>query len=188
MPGVTVPCAKCNVPVGIKDDVCPSCRAPVSRQLRAALEARLDASDEDYRDAKLTARRASAVPLVVGAVCLTIAGVLLYADLATDLGGQGLASTTVATCIGAAVLGLLLIACFVWTRRAPVAGLGAALAIWLVAIALAVGASPLQWLVHSFASLRGVLQLFATIVGLFILARGLAAALRVRRLRRAMKA
>jgi hypothetical protein len=77
------------------------------------------------------------------------------------------------------LIGVVLIGCFFWTRRAPVAGIGAALALWLGMQIVLAALSPAT-LLHAFLSASGVALLLGKLLALLLLVQGLRAALEAR--------
>jgi hypothetical protein len=178
VPAVSVPCPSCRAPILIGQRVCSACERAVERALLDALLERFEAADEDYRDAREQARRASIVMLVVALFQIAIGGVWFVLD---QTAGESAAPTTLGAVafIRPLVVGAALLGCFVWTIRAPVAGLGVGLALWLGVELLVIGLAPALLLI-SFLSATGVAILLAKIVAVGLLTRGLLAALSAR--------
>ncbi len=61
---VSVPCT-CGANVGPLDARCRACKAPVSRELREAIEAALESAHDEYREARQAVRSSATVLLVV---------------------------------------------------------------------------------------------------------------------------
>jgi len=74
------------------------------------------------------------------------------------------------------LLGVCFLACFFWARRSPVAGIGLAFALWLVAAGAAVVLNPLNLFRHGIAKL----------LVLLLLGRGIVAATKARDARKRM--
>jgi hypothetical protein len=179
---VSVPCP-CGATLLLHHTTCPSCKTPVSPELREALEERLESSHPDYREAKERVRR-TAMALLVLAILHAVIGLFLYAvstrsDLvpAHRLESQGEVFTLAANL----AVGAVFFACYRAAARAPLAALSAALAFW-VAVRLAIIVSAPAELLLSFTSFSGITTLFVRIVVLVALARGVLGALRLRAL------
>jgi hypothetical protein len=140
---VTVPCPSCPGWIRFGDRACPSCRAKVPPELSAALDERLEASDEDYRDLKGHVRTASGVLLVLGAVYAVLGIVAWYAGTVgnvTPPTAEERVETWVSVISNLLVSGAFL-GCFAWARRSPLPALAVATAFWItVQLAVIVGA------------------------------------------------
>lgn len=181
---VSVPCGSCSAPIRFRDRVCPACGARVSPDLRSALEARLEASSADFRELKENVGSASLVLLILALLHLGL-GVLVFiverrADLMPAEHGTDEALVSL---IGNSTIGVAMLACYGGSRRAPVAALTAALVVWIGVNVIAWIGSPQSFL-YAFLSLSGVASLFAKLVVLILLLRGLRSAYRVRALER----
>jgi hypothetical protein len=144
MSSVSVPCSRCNKPIGFRDRVCPACGAEVPRELRNALESRLEASDVDFRELKSKIRSAASVVLVLGALHICWGAFLFVVDRAatgpaySEVDELVLSIIVVDVAIGAAMLG-----CFFWARRAPLPALIAGFGVWAGVHLLSMLVSPL---------------------------------------------
>jgi hypothetical protein len=85
---VSVPCT-CGADVGPLDARCRACKAPVSQELREAIEAALESAHAEYREARQAVRSSATVLLVVALLHLGF-GVLSY----VVNGGDGFTSLT----------------------------------------------------------------------------------------------
>jgi hypothetical protein len=167
---ISVPCP-CGAQLFFRHRACPSCGAPVSPALREALEARLESSHAEYREARDDVRRASTLLLVLGLLHLAMAGLLWLIASSYDRAGV----------VANGLIGVALLGCQRAARRAPVAATAAGLSTFvLVRLALFLLA-PAEILL-SFLSLVGILTTMAKIAVLFVLARGVLSALRFRRI------
>jgi hypothetical protein len=99
--------------------------------------------------------------LAVGGVSLVLAGEVAFAS------------------VDILIIGALLLGCFFLSRRAPLAGLGGGLLLWLAAELARVAVSPASFLV-SFASASGVAIVFAKLVVLVAFIAGVRAAIAAR--------
>jgi hypothetical protein len=104
---VSVPCS-CGGKLYPRHDACPSCGAPVSPEARTALEARLEGTHPNYREAKTQVRRSATLLLVLGLLHLAF-GFFSYDN---------------------ALVGLALLGCWHMAMRAPLAAMTTGLAIW----------------------------------------------------------
>jgi hypothetical protein len=172
---ISVPCSSCASPIGFPGLVCPSCGKVVPLPLREALEARLEASDEDFREAKAKIRSA-ATTLLVLALLHAGAGLLRFL-VETSMGFQDAAEKAMAAANLIAYLGMgtVLFACYAWCARSPVRATAVGLGTWLTLQVAATIASPLSALP---IGLSGFLVAFVRFAVLLLLVRGLVAALR----------
>jgi hypothetical protein len=140
MTAVSVPCPSCSAAIHLGRGVCPSCRLPVPRQLREALEARLEAMSEDFRDLKAHAGRAAIVLLVIAILHVGFGiawcAVELSAGMVTPSRNDYVEAF--AGLFGNLVVGAAMLGCFAWARRARVPALSAGLIFWLGAQVLTV--------------------------------------------------
>jgi len=181
---VNVPCGSCSAPIRFRDRVCPACGARVSPDLRSALEARLEASSADFRELKEHVGSASLVLLIVGLLHLGIGALIFIVERRADMvPAEHGADEALASLIGSCTIGVAMLACYGGSRRAPVAAMTAALVIWIGVNVVAWIESPQSFL-YAFLSLAGVASLFAKLVVLILLLRGLRSAYRVRSLER----
>lgn len=143
-----------------------------------ALLARLEATDEEYREAQEQVRRGFIVILVVGLshVLIGILLLMLHGIAADSADGATLGFLVFSETV---IVGAVLVGCFFLSRRAPVVGIGVALAFWLGFQMLKIAISPSS-LLTSFLSATGVATLFAKVVVLTLLARALYAGLAAR--------
>ncbi|MBW2456327.1 MAG: hypothetical protein JRI68_17540 [Deltaproteobacteria bacterium] len=176
MTDLSIPCPSCQAPIGVGRRSCPGCGAEVPAEHRAALLERLEAADEDYREACERQRRAAVVVLLVALVHLAwfALQLALRRSYLVDDGGVEALPTPQSVAVG-----LLLLGAFLVSRRAAVTGLAGALAIWVGAQVTLAAMVPAA-LLASFLSLSGVALLFGKVVVLVMLLRGLLAALAAR--------
>jgi hypothetical protein len=176
---VTVPCPSCAAPVGFPGRVCPSCKALVPAAVRDALEQRLEAADEDFRDGRAATRSAATILLLLALV-----------SLAAGLGRYGLEVTSDFVsppekigALGGLVVQLavsaVFFACCAWAKRAPVPAVALGFLVWVLAQIGATFASPISALP---IGISGFVIAFLRLLIFLFLVRGLAAAIRGRRL------
>ena len=174
---VSIPCTGCSAPVGVTDVACGKCGRKLTRTERVALEARFEATNVDFRNAKTAVNQALIISLVVGLLTCVFGAVRLIASSASDPEAPPAASGMPLDL----VFGLGLIGCFVAGRRAPVAAIGLALALWIIALVLPFLEAPAS-AVLAFASPGGVVRTLARVAVLIGLVRGLAGGISMRRL------
>ena len=75
---VSVPCEKCGDAIRFGQVTCPGCRSPVSRDLRRALEERLEASSSDFRSMRNRVREVGILLLVLGLLTLVLGGFVFF--------------------------------------------------------------------------------------------------------------
>jgi hypothetical protein len=157
---VSVPCASCSGSIRIGDDFCQSCGASVSRDLKAALERRLEASSYTMSQSAKRVREASHV--IIGlCVLFVISGIVLYfvqqskaADALSNLSAlsddmlvpetSGATARTVAelrkqieiepylTLALNLVLGAMMLGLYFWSRRSALPAIMTAFAVYIV--------------------------------------------------------
>ena len=71
---VSVPCGRCGNDIRFGEHICPSCGAAVSRDLRKALEERLESSSQDFRAMRNRVRVVSVLLLVSGLLAFVLGG------------------------------------------------------------------------------------------------------------------
>ena len=174
---VSVPCP-CGADIAFRDAACPACKTPVSRALRDDLEARLEHAYREYGEAKQNVRRVAMAMIVLGALHVVVALLIYYLLVADPVLAPVDSLADAAPLLPNGVLGLLLIACAAWSRRSPNAAFVVALVLWLVTQALVYMALPAQFFL-SFLSATGITGLFAKVIVVVMLVRGLLAARRV---------
>lgn len=128
-----------------------------------------------FRELKQKGRSASTIVLMLACLHLGMGLVLYFVRRQSDLVPTD-ASTAedVAVLIANVAIGFTMLACFAWSKRAPLAALTAALGGWLGVHALAAATSPL--------TLLG--GLFVKILVFVLLARGMLAAAQAAALKR----
>ncbi|HEY8019810.1 MAG TPA: hypothetical protein VIH93_01840 [Thermoanaerobaculia bacterium] len=180
---VTVPCPSCSAAVGFPGRLCRSCGAVVPAAVREALERRLEAADEDFRDGRAATRSASMILLLLALVSLG-GGLGKYAlEVSSDLAGRqdqvgALGELAMALAVGAVFFG-----CFAWARRNPLPAVASGLGVWLLAQVASTIASPISALP---IGVGGFVRAFLRLAILLFLVRGLVAAARGQRLLRRM--
>jgi hypothetical protein len=174
MPTISVPCDSCGAAIRFGRASCPACGALVSPELRRALEARLEASDSDFRELKQKARSASSVVLVLGALHLGLGAFIILVDRTATLAAhEHWDAAIIAGGIVNGIIGIGMMTCFVWSRRAPGMAVAAGLAIWISANVVAAVLSPLTLLSYPLFKL----------IALGLLVRGIVAAVQATSLR-----
>jgi hypothetical protein len=176
---VSISCARCSALVRPADAACASCGRQLTSDERTALEARLESSNADYRDARAAVTRALTVALVVGLMTLTLSVLRLVLELASDI--DVAATTPIAAVFGDLVVGCILVICFFAGRRFAVPSLAAASTVWFVTLLGSVAVDPSRAILR-FASPAGVALALAKLMFLLVLARALPSGLRLKRL------
>ena len=183
---VSAPCASCGAEVGFADRTCPGCGIEVSQSVRNALEVRFEASSDELREFKSRAHTATTVLLVLALTHLFVGLLMFCVQMRSSLSPTPAeTSSALTTLLINGALGVLLIGCFVWSTRAPGAGLVAALVAWVGVGVLARSTSPpVEVPVASVAAILNTVVSMAmlALVGLVVVAlflRGIAASLRV---------
>lgn len=171
---VAIPCTACaqNVPFGSR--ACPTCGHPLSSDERAALEARFEAMNADYREAKMLAFRGLAAALVAGLMTVTIAGIRVMLTSDANVAISPMSWISVAA-------GLALVAVWFVRHRVPTLALAVALAIWSGTLALPLLLAPAAVLL-GLASAGGVALTLARFAVFLLLVRGLAASIQIGRM------
>jgi hypothetical protein len=75
---VSVPCGGCGKEIRFGQRTCPSCGAPVSSDLRRALEERLEGSSGDFRSMRNRVREVAILLLVLGLLTLVLGGFVFF--------------------------------------------------------------------------------------------------------------
>jgi hypothetical protein len=155
--------------------VCSRCGAAVPPDRRAALEARLEAADEDFRDGRANVRTASNILLLLSLITMAL-GVGQYVLMATS-GFESSAERAawLAALVLQLALGAVFLGCFAWVKASPVLAIATGLVVWLgvqiaVTVALPLTAIPM--------GLVSFLAAFLRLVVFVLLVRGLVAAVR----------
>lgn len=153
------------------------------RALESALEDRLEAADEEFRELRGHVRSASMVLLVLAVLYAAFGLVAWFAGLAIDLVPSSSTEREEAWISLAAnlAMGGGLFGCFLWARRSPLPAIGAAAVLWLAAqvgVVVASGQPLFYWLLSGLGW-YGVMKL----VTLLLLARGLLSGWRAARMR-----
>jgi hypothetical protein len=179
---VSIPCS-CGAEIGPLDERCRGCGAPVSAETREALDASLEASHSEYREARQQARRSATAILVIGLLYLAF-GLLAHAMSSGGEIALTREETTlrIAALVENVVIGGALLGCYLATKRAPRAAFLAALGVWTGARLLAFAMNPAAVLL-TFLSASGVMGLLGKIVAFALLIRGVAAAFRLTKIR-----
>jgi hypothetical protein len=162
---VSIQCPGCSKPVGPEGVGCQGCGRPLTREDRELLIARLEASNEEFLEARKAVRWGLFACLVLGLVTFLIAALPLLLAPDESTVGPGLL-------IGASLLVLSIVG-----RRAPGSAGGAlALAILICGASFFVrtfGEVP-HWLI-GVLGLGNVLILLTTIVAVVLMVRGVRA-------------
>jgi hypothetical protein len=143
--------------------------------MRDALEARLEAADEDFRDGRANIRSASTILLILSLLSLAM-GVGRYVLEATsgfDARAERAAALT--QLVFDVVVSGAFLACFAGVRRRPVLAIAAGLLAWAGIQVAETVVSPISALPVGF---DGFLHSFLRLVVLLFLVRGLLAAIR----------
>ena len=175
---VSVPCEACGTALGLHHRACPKCKAPMPRSLRTDLEARLAASDDDFRELVQRVERALTVVLVVGLLYVALAAISVAWDRTSDIvaseGGLASAFAYVAPNL---LVGMALLACFAWSKRFALQGLVAALIVWVALEVIRVAVAP-GLLLLMFLSFGSLAVFGAKLLVLVVLIRGVLAAIK----------
>jgi hypothetical protein len=155
----------------------------VPTAVRDALERRLEAADEDFRDGRGAIRSASTTLLLLGVVSVA-AGLGKYllevtSDFAspTEKGGA-LGELLVQLAVGAVFFG-----CVAWSSRSPLPAVAVGFVVWLLVQVGTTIASPISALPIGVGGFVGA---FLRLVVFLFLVRGLIAAVRGQRMIRRM--
>jgi hypothetical protein len=172
---VTVACPSCSAEIGLPARICSSCHAALPRELGDELERRLEAADEDFRDARADVRSAASVLFVVGPLTLLVGLGRYLAEITSGFGsGEDKSGAAIALVIQLA-LGSVLLACAFWVNRSPRLGVALGLLAWSSAQVALTIQSPLSALP---IGLGGFLYGFIRLAVFVLLVRGLIAAAR----------
>lgn len=177
---VAIHCTSCSRSIKLGAVTCPACGRPLSSDELAALEARFEASNVDYRDAKTAVLRALAASLAAGLMTVAIHGMSVVVAVTSDATsttsfGQGSATSLPA--------GLALVTCWFARRRMPTFAVVAATLIWSASLVLPLLLAPAESIL-GLASAAGVALTLVRLAVLLLLVRGVAAAIQMRRLLR----
>lgn len=156
---ISVPCAGCSASVGFHHERCPGCGAAPSPEMEKALEARLEASDNDYRAAKNAVDRASTILLIISIVHIAFA-ITLYVYAMRSPSVSDAMTTSV---IQSFVRGVLLLACFDYSKRDPRNGFGAAVAVEVIGEIMRILFFPMAFF-GSFLSSAGIMRIMGEFV------------------------
>ncbi len=181
---VTVPCV-CSHPVQFGRSSCSSCGRTLSAALHSELERRVESSFAEYRDAKEVIRRASVLVIIVGTFQLLLGVAALLLDGATGVGGDSVVDP-VAVLAWWVTPGLVLFLSAWGAGRRPVWSLALALLTLIVAWFVPFLLEP-RLLSHSFGSFVGITRLWVQLVVLLLVARAVAVARRLQKMRNALK-
>jgi hypothetical protein len=175
---VAIPCAACSQTVRLGSQTCPACGRSLSSDEHAALEARFEATNVDYRDAKSAVLRALAAALVVGSLTFTIEAIRLVLTVTSD---PAFTTSSGAGSAVALLTGLALATCWFGRRRVPTLAVVVATVIWATSLALPMVLAPVTTLL-GIASAGGVALTLVRLVVLLVLLRGISASVQMRRL------
>ena len=172
---VTVPCPSCAADIGFPGRVCPSCHVSTSRELRDALERRLEAADDQFRDARERLRSAASVLLVLGLLTLAAGLGRYFLETTSDFASPADMSSAAGDLVTQLALGSVYLGCAFWAKRSPRGAMALALIVWLGVQVAATIHSPISALPMG---LGGFLYSFLRLVVFLFLVRGLIAAAR----------
>jgi hypothetical protein len=180
---VTVPCAACSAPVGFPGRVCPSCSAVVPFASRKALEQRLEAADDDFREARTAVRSAATILLLIALLCVAVGLGRYLLEVSSDLASSSDRVGALAGLAANVAVGAVLFGCAFAAKRHPLPAVGMGFLVWLLAQVGALIASPISALP---IGITGFVVAFLRLAILLLLVRGLLAAIRGQRLVRRM--
>ncbi len=129
---ISVPCQKCENAVRYGERQCASCGATLSRELRDALEARLEASHLEFRELQEHARSAATILLVVGLLHLLVGAFLFSINYRADLTGSRDVAHGVAHLVVNGSIGVVMLGAWKAARHAPAAAITLGLAVWVL--------------------------------------------------------
>lgn len=175
---VSIPCPSCAQPIRFGQLACLACRRRLSSEEAAALESRFEATHVDFGEAKSLVHRGLTAALVAGSMTVMLA--LLRALLVGDASPPSSEPSPRAVAIADLLLGLLLVACGLGRRRFPALASVTALLIWAGSFLAPFVASPASAFLGMVSPL-GIALTLARVAVLFLLARGVHAAFRMRR-------
>ena len=170
---VSISCDACSANIGVGARACPSCGRALSKGDLLALEARFEATNADYRQAKEVAFRSLTIAFVAGLLTLAIATVRLVGAFTLEPGIEG-GYVSVAALFDLLV-GLVLVACALGRKHMTALALTVAIAVWLGALVLPFAFGPAQAILR-FASPSGVAVTLARIAVLIAFVQGIQAA------------
>jgi hypothetical protein len=178
-----VPCPSCGSPIGFPARACTSCKAVVPAALREALERRLEAADDDFRDGRANVRAASTILLVLALVTLAAAVGKYALEITSDFASPEDKRSALEELLVQCGLAAIFFGCVAWVKRSPLAGMASGFLVWMVVQVAAAIASPLSAMP---IGLGGFVSSFLRLVVFLFLVRGLVAAGRGQRLIRKM--
>ena len=173
--GYSVPCARCGEPVRFGDEACDNCHATVTRELKDALAARLEASSSEYGSMQNRISEA-VVLLVVGAALQLILGGFTYLALPESPNDEVRAVATFGLVVSVMIAVGMITGALV-ARRHPKRGIVIGLLVWVVPQVILLAINPL-------GLLGGVLTKLVKLAALLVLVRGVFAAREAEALRR----
>lgn len=176
---VSISCDACSGNIGVGARVCPTCGRALSTGDLLALEARFEATNTDYRDAKGVVWRSLTIALVAGLLTLAVAAVRLVGAFTLEPAIEGGSVSVVA--LLDLLVGLVLVGCSFGRKRRTVLALTVASAVWIGALALPFLVAPAHAILR-FASPSGVALALARIAVLVALFQGMQAAKAMARL------
>jgi hypothetical protein len=176
---VTVPCPSCAAPVGFPGRVCSSCKAVVPAAVRDALERRLEAADEDFREGRAATRSAATILLLLALVSVAL-GLGRYAlEVTSDFASPAEKAGALGELVVQLAVGAVFFGCFAWAKRNPLAAVATGFLVWLLPQVGATIAQPISALPIGVV---GFVNAFLRLAIVLILIRGLVAAARGQRL------
>ena len=170
---VSISCDACSGNIGVGAHVCPTCGQALSTGDLLALEARFEATNTDYRQAKEVAWRSLTIALVAGLLTLAVAAVRLVGAFTMEPVIEGGSVSVVA--LLDLLVGFVLVGCSFARKHRTVLALTVAAAVWLGALALPFLVAPAQAILR-FASPSGVALALGRMAVLIALFQGVQAA------------
>ncbi len=133
---ISVPCSECVGAVRYGEKQCASCGGQLSRELRDALEARLEASHTEFREMLEHTRSAATVLLVLGLLHLLVGVFLFSVNYRADLTGSRDVAHGVAHLVVNCGIGLVMLGAWKLARSAPAVAIGLGLVAWVAGHAI----------------------------------------------------
>lgn len=173
MQGVSVPCGSCRASIRFGRSSCPQCGAPVSTELADALEARLEATSNEFHTMRNRIIEARILLVVLGVLQIALTLFLYLAVPDHTLDDSVNAPTDLVT-LASCVIGIGMILAAGRARRRPVDT-------FLIVIGCWVALQTIGFIANPLSLVQGLL---AKIVFMIILGRGLYAAQQAEKMRR----
>ena len=151
--------------------------------MRDALEQRLEAADEDFRDGRAAIRSAATILLLLALLSL-VAGLGKYVlEVTSDFASPTEKVASLGQLLVQLTVSAVFLGCFARARRSPLPAVAVGFLVWLLAQVAATIASPVSALPIGVV---GFVSAFLRLVIFLFLVRGLVAAVRGQRLIRRM--